>query len=144
MKTSVWLAWWSGLGKRRSSLYSLLAEDQATSEAGCGGAIPKGPSGGQTKSGACRSGRIEGLVGGEHVPDRFGELSGEVDLGDAGASLLAQALFVALVALTVGGVPERVHGRFEHRPAQVSWPLFGQRPAASESPDWRTLGHRPV
>ena len=58
------------------------------------------------------------------------EFAGEVDLGDAGAALLAQALLVALVALAVGGVPERVHRRFEHRPAQVSGPVFGQRPAA--------------
>lgn len=115
---------------RRSSLYRLLVEDQATSEAGCGGAIPKGPSGGQTTSGASRSGRIEGLVGGEHVPDRLGQLSREVDLRDAGAALLAQALLIALIALTVGGVPQCVHGRFEHRPAQVSRTLFGQGPAA--------------
>ena len=95
------------------------------------GRNPKGPSGGQTKSGASRSGLgVEGLVGGEHVPDRFGQLSGEVDLGDAGAALFAQALFVALVALAVGGVPEGVHGCFEHRPAQVSGTLFGQGAAA--------------
>ena len=75
-------------------------EDQATSEAGCGGAIPKGPSGGQTKSGASRSsGRVERLVVGEHVPDRLGQLAGEVDLGDARTALFAQALFGALVAL---------------------------------------------
>jgi hypothetical protein len=33
------------------------------------------------------------------VPDRFGELSGDVDLGDLGAALFAQPLLVALVAL---------------------------------------------
>jgi hypothetical protein len=41
--------------------------------------------------GACRS---EGLVVGEHVPDRLGESAGEVDLGDLGAALLADAAFV--------------------------------------------------
>jgi hypothetical protein len=46
------------------------------------------PSGGWTKSGACRS---EGLVAGEHVPDRLGELSGAVDLGDLGETLAAEA-----------------------------------------------------
>jgi hypothetical protein len=34
------------------------------------------------------------LVVGEHVPDRLGESAGEVDLGDLGAALLADAAFV--------------------------------------------------
>jgi hypothetical protein len=34
------------------------------------------------------------LVAGEHVPDRLGEAAGEVDLGDLGAALLADAAFV--------------------------------------------------
>jgi hypothetical protein len=34
-------------------------------------------------SGASRSSLgVEGLVGGEHVPDRFGEFAGDVDLRD--------------------------------------------------------------
>jgi hypothetical protein len=37
------------------------------------------------------------LVAAEHVPDRFGESTGEVDLGDLGA-LLADAGFRLLVA----------------------------------------------
>jgi hypothetical protein len=41
----------------------------------------------------------EGLVVGEHVPDRFGELAGDVDLGDLGAALAAQPALVALIAL---------------------------------------------
>jgi hypothetical protein len=44
--------------------------------------------GSQTKSGACRS---EGLVAGQHVLDRLGELAGEVDLGNFGAALAAVA-----------------------------------------------------
>jgi hypothetical protein len=43
----------------------------------------------------------EGLIAGEHVPDRFGELSGEVDLGDLGAALATEAFFNRLVALGV-------------------------------------------
>jgi len=39
-------------------------------------------------------------------------------------------MFGALVALAVGGVAERVHGRFEHGPAQILRPLFGERAAA--------------
>ena len=98
-------------------------------EAGSGGSSPKGPSGGQTKRGASRGGG-EGLVVGEHVPDRFGELSGDVDLSDLGATLAAQAALVALVALAIGRVAQGVHGGFEHRPAQVLRALFGQRAAA--------------
>jgi hypothetical protein len=54
--------------------------------------------GSQTKSGACRS---EGLVARQHVPDRFGQLSGEVYLGDLGAAPAAEATLGALVALPV-------------------------------------------
>ena len=104
-------------------------EDQAGWEAGCGDAIPKGPSRGQTKSGASRSGS-EGLVIDEHVPDRGCESAGDVDLGDLGAALAAQAALGVLVAVAIGAVPERVHGRFEHRPAQVFGAGFGQRAAA--------------
>jgi hypothetical protein len=41
----------------------------------------------------------EGLVAGEHVPDRFGESAGEVDLGDLGAALFADARLRLLVAV---------------------------------------------
>ena len=40
----------------------------------------------------------EGLVAGEHVPDRLGQSAGEVDLGDLGAALLADAGLRFLVA----------------------------------------------
>jgi hypothetical protein len=56
----------------------------------------EGLSGSQTNSGAWRS---EGLVAGEHVPDRLGELSREVDLGDLGAALAVEAALGVLVAL---------------------------------------------
>jgi len=77
-------------------------------EAGLGGAIPKGPSGGQTKSGASRSGSLwgEGLLGGEHVPDRFGQPAGDVDLGDLRA--------VAFAPLNAGWL--RVTGTRARRP----------------------------
>jgi hypothetical protein len=39
------------------------------------------------------------LVAGEHVPDRLGELSREVDLGDLGAALAVEAALGVLVAL---------------------------------------------
>jgi hypothetical protein len=65
-----------------------------------GGLVPaahfqREPSGGQTKTGACPT---EGLVAREHVPGRFGELAGEVDLGDLGAALAAEAALGVSVA----------------------------------------------
>ena len=88
----LWVRGW------RAALISLLPprwEDQATLEAGLGGAIPKGPSSGQTKSGASRSrSGCEGLVVHEHVPDRLGELPGDVDLGDSRAALAPEAFLL--------------------------------------------------
>ena len=60
-----------------------------------------GLSGSQTKNGACRS---EGLITSEHVPDRLGELAGEVDLRDLGAALAAESPAGPLVALAVEGM----------------------------------------
>jgi hypothetical protein len=75
----------------------------------------------QTKCGASWS---EGLVAGKHVPDRVGEPAGDVDLGDLRPALLAEPALVALVALGVSGVPERVHRRLDQGPAQVAGPVF--------------------
>jgi hypothetical protein len=49
-----------------------------------------------------------------------------------------------LVAVAIGAVAQGVHGRFEHRPAQVFRAGFGQRPRRSLVPDWITRGHSPV
>jgi hypothetical protein len=83
--------------------------------------FPREPSGGWTTTGACRS---EGLVAGEHVPHRLGEFAREVDLGDLGAALFAQAALGALVALGVYGVVAGVQRGLEERPAQVARALF--------------------
>jgi hypothetical protein len=69
------------------------------------------------------------LVAGEHVPDRFGESAGEVDLGDLGAALFAEACFQSLVAVAVAGVGAGVGGGLDERPAQVAGALFGERAA---------------
>ena len=103
------------------SLWPPRREDQAESDVSLSGAIPKGRSGRQTKSGASWS---ELLVASEHVPDRVGEPAGDVDLGDLGAALLPQPALGALVALGVGRVLERVHGRFDQGPAQVGGPVL--------------------
>jgi hypothetical protein len=69
------------------------------------------------------------LVAGEHVPDRFGESAGEVDLGDLGAALFADAGFRVLVAVAVDGGGAGVGGGLDERPAQILGPLFGERAA---------------
>ena len=84
------------------SLWPPRREDQAKSDASLGGASPKGRSGRQTKSGASGS---ELLLAGKHVPDRVGESSCEVDLGDLGTALPSEPALGALVALGVGGMP---------------------------------------
>src|SRR4051794_17157810 len=75
-----------------------------------GGASPWGPSGGQGVGGALGS---EGLVTAEHVPDRFGQSAGEVDLGDLGAALFADARFRVLVAVAIDGVGAGVRCGFD-------------------------------
>ena len=69
------------------------------------------------------------MVACEHVPDRFGESAGEVDLGDLGAALLADAGFRLLVAVAVDRRGAGVGGCFDERPTQILGPLFGERPA---------------
>src|SRR5215211_2093032 len=109
------------------SLWPPRREDQAKLDRSLAGASPLGRSGRQTKSGASWS---EGLVAGERVPDRVGEPPRDVDLGDLGPALLAEPALVALVALRVGGVLERVDRRLEQRPAQIARAVLGQGPAA--------------
>ena len=111
----------------RSSLYRLLSgRIRLDGSLASGGASPYGPSGGQGVRGTCRG---EGLVVGEHVPDRFGEAAGEVDLGDLGAALFADARFRLLVAVAVEGCGAGVGGGLDERPAQILRPLFGERAA---------------
>jgi hypothetical protein len=63
-------------------------EDWVLSGLAPGTQFLNGLSGGQTKSGACRS---EEFVAGQLVPDRIREPAGEVDLRDLGAALAAEA-----------------------------------------------------
>src|SRR3954470_324985 len=79
--------------------------------------IPKGAVRRLDERGACRG---EGLVAGEHVPDRLGQLAAEVDLGDLGAALFAEAFLGALVALAVGGVVAGTGEALFHRSPKQS------------------------
>ena len=101
-------------------------EDQAKLDVRSRAQVQKGRSGRQTKRGASGS---ELLVAGKHVPDRVCEPAGDVDLGDPRPALFAEPLLVALVALSVGGVAERVRDRLDQRPAQVAGPVLCQRAA---------------
>jgi hypothetical protein len=69
------------------------------------------------------------LVAGEHVSDRFGESAGEVELGDLGAALFAEAGFRFLVVVVVEGVLAGVRCGFDQRPAQVTGSVLGERAA---------------
>jgi len=104
--------------------------------------LKKGLSGSQGENGACRSEGLKGLVAGQHVPDRLGQLSGELDLGDLGAALAAQPTLSALVALLVervrrGGDPPSISAQRKYL-----GPRFDSGPRQSISPDWFTRGHR--
>ena len=76
------------------------------------------------------------MVTAEHVPDRFGESASEVDLGDLGAALLADARLGVLVAVAVDGVGAGVGGGLDERPAPILGPCLASGPRRSRSPDW--------
>ena len=75
-----------------------------------------GPSGGQGRSGACRS---EGLTVGQHVPDRLTETAADLDRGDLAAAFLAVPFAHAFADGRVGGVAAGVRGSLDQRPAKV-------------------------
>src|SRR5271166_5140538 len=87
--------------ERRSCLYGLLVGRIRRNWMFARAQVRKGRSGRQTTSGASGS---ELLLAGKHVPDRVGEPSGDVDLGDLGTALLSEPALGALIALGVGGV----------------------------------------
>ena len=68
------------------------------------------------------------------MPDRLGELAGQLDLGDLGSALATQPALGVLVALGVVGVLARVQRGLEQRPAQVLGAVLGDRAAAVAGP----------
>lgn len=73
---------------RCSCLYRFINfEDQLLSGLAPVAHVKNGLSGSQARNGACRSEGLEWLVAGQRVPDRLGQLSSELDLGDLGAAL---------------------------------------------------------
>jgi len=73
---------------------------------------------------------MEGFVLGQDVPDRLGQLAGEIDPGDLGAALASEPLLRVLIALPIVGVASRMGGGFDQGPTQVLGPVLRQGPAA--------------
>jgi hypothetical protein len=82
------------------------------------------------KSGACRS---EGLITGQHVPDRGRELAGKIDLRHLRAALAAVATLQALVALLVERMAVGMDGGLHQSPAQIPGTALGHRPTEIKS-----------
>src|SRR5215211_6760941 len=89
---------------------------------------PRGPgepgpprSRGPTVGGAFGS---EGFTAAQHVPDRLRQSPGEIDLGDLGATLLADPRLRLLVAIARDGRGAGVRCCFDERPAQVARALL--------------------
>ena len=134
--TSHLIAAQAGLTARRTdwtdraaliSLWPSRVEGQGLVGGCAGGPIPyRGRQATSGDSGACRG---ERFVLGEDVPDGFGELAGDVDAGNLGAALAAEAVLVPLVAIPIAGIAGGVGGGFDERPAQVLGAVLGQRSA---------------
>ena len=120
--------------ERSSSLYRVLVGTiRSDGSLGPVAQLNEGRLCGQGRRGACRS---EGLVAGEHVPDRLGQAAGDVDLGDLGTALLAQPALGLLVALAVERMATGVLRGLDQRPAQVLGPGVREWPRRSFDPDW--------
>ena len=97
-------AWWAvdapcARGGGPSSLYCRLSGriwlvGRSVAQLGRGSSCDQGV------VGACRS---EGFAAGEHVVDRGGELAGDLDPGDLGATLFAAATLGAFVVMPITG-----------------------------------------
>ena len=72
------------------------------------------------------------MVVGEHVPDRLGEATREIDLRDLGTALAADAPLELLVALCVERVSAGDGGGVDQRPPEVPRPVLGKAAAEIE------------
>jgi hypothetical protein len=108
--------------------------------------LNRGSSGDQGVSGGpCRSRRKRPLSG-EHVPDRLGELAGDLHPSDLGPALGAESGAGVLVVVTVEGMAGGVAWVAASISAQRSQvgPFLASGPRWSRLPDWYTRGHSPV
>src|SRR5450759_5533707 len=105
---------------------AFFLKDKVGWEAAPAAQFDSGSSSDQQDSGAYRSKRF---VLREDMPDGLGQLAGDVDPGNLGATLATQAFLVPLVAVSIVRMAGGVGGCFDKRPAQVLGPVLGQRPA---------------
>ena len=105
-------------------------EDQVGRKLASVAQLRTGPSRDQRQREACRGKR---LGAGKHVPDRLGELARDLDAGDLGAALAAEAFLGGLVVQRVGGMAGGVHGGLDQGPAEGLGAVLGKRPAAVAS-----------
>jgi hypothetical protein len=71
----------------------------------------------------------KGLVLREHVPDGFGQEAGDVDPGNLGTSLAAEAMLGPFVSIPIVDITSGVSGGFDEHPAQVLGTVLSQRPS---------------
>jgi len=118
--------------EQRSSFYGPLSgEGLGLWEAVPAAQVHRGSSGDQTHGGACR---MERLVLSEDIPDRLGQLAGEIDPGDLGATLATEPRLGALVSIAIATIPGGVGGGLDQGPAKVRRAVLGQWPAPVLAP----------
>ena len=91
-----------------------VRKDKVGWEAAPAAQFDTGSSSDQQDSGAYRSKRF---VLGEDMPDGLGQLAGDVDPGNLGATLAAEAALVALVAIPIVRITSGVGGSLHQGPA---------------------------
>jgi hypothetical protein len=62
---------------------------------------------------------------GERVPDRLGQLTGDLDAGNLGTMLTSEALLDSLVVGGEDGMVGGMNGGLDQRPAQVLGSVIG-------------------
>src|SRR5665811_1930517 len=103
-----------------------VRKDKVVWEAAPAAQFDSGSSSDQQDSGACRSKRF---VLREDMPDGLGQLAGDVDPGNLGATLATQAFLVPLVAVSIVRMAGGVGGCLHQGPAQVLRSVLCQRSA---------------
>src|SRR5664280_565398 len=105
---------------------AFFLKDKVGWEAAPAAQFDSGSSSDQQDSGAYRSKRF---VLREDMPDGLGQLAGDIDPGNLGATPATQAFLVPLVAVSIVRMAGGVGGCLHESPAQVLGPVLGQRSA---------------
>ncbi len=78
---------------------------------------------------------MERFVLSEDIPDRLGQLAGEIDPGDLGAALAAEPRFGALVSIAIATIPGGVGGGLDQAQRRYVGPFLASGPRRSLPPD---------